>query len=308
MYLNRTAEKEGKWRLRVELLISHLLQEGGSRVKGRRLAPLYIVYFLFHICDWLRSPNDLGACLWPWWDTSHSVYVQWIKPSCGSRTCLLQRRQKKANRLCRKIHMLRMKHPVMPALIEQMLLRCLVFLVVTTPVELLSLVLLAKALEESPEEQQLVALIPYGDQRLKPRRTKLYVFLTVAISLLTTCLMMYFLFPRSVAVLPSGLNASTISFDNSTSSIILNMTNILNVTNSNFYPVYVAQLDIEVLHKTVVIGKKTVMTQLDIRPLQSAQILYSVSSTIMDTNTYKICTWIKIKVHNVLLHIQATLL
>uniref|UniRef100_A0A670ZNB6 Transmembrane protein 106A n=1 Tax=Pseudonaja textilis TaxID=8673 RepID=A0A670ZNB6_PSETE len=133
------------------------------------------------------------------------------------------------------------------------------------------------------QEQQLVALIPYGDQRLKPRRTKLYVFLTVAICLLTTCLMMYFLFPRSIAVVPSGLNASTISFDNSTSSIILNMTNILNVTNNNFYPVYVAQLDIEVFHKTVVIGKKMVMTQLDIRPLQSAQILYKV------TRRYHIC-------------------
>ncbi|XP_025020421.1 transmembrane protein 106A isoform X2 [Python bivittatus] len=195
----------------------------------------------------------------------------------------------------------------MPALTEQMLLRSLVFLVATTPIEVLSLVLLARALEESPEEQQLVALIPYGDQRLKPRRTKLYVFLTVAICLLMTCLMMYFLFPRSIAVLPSGLNASSISFDNYTSSIILNMTNILNVTNNNFYPVHVAQLDIEVLHKTVVIGKNTVMTQLDIRPLQSAQILYSVSSTIVDSNTYKICTWIKIKVHNVLLHIQGTL-
>uniref|UniRef100_A0A2D4GCS2 Transmembrane protein 106A n=2 Tax=Micrurus corallinus TaxID=54390 RepID=A0A2D4GCS2_MICCO len=155
------------------------------------------------------------------------------------------------------------------------------------------------------QEQQLVALIPYGDQRLKPRRTKLYVFLTVAIYLLTTCLMMYFLFPRSIAVVPSGLNASTISFDNST--IILNMTNILNVTNNNFYPVYVAQLDIEVFHKTVVIGKKMMMTQLDIKPLQSAQIFYSVSNTIMDTNTYKICTWIKIKVHNVVLHIQGSL-
>lgn len=45
----------------------------------------------------------------------------------------------------------RIKHPVMAALMEQMLLRCLVFLAVTTPVEVLSLVLLAKALEESPE-------------------------------------------------------------------------------------------------------------------------------------------------------------
>ncbi|XP_062840384.1 transmembrane protein 106A [Anolis carolinensis] len=157
------------------------------------------------------------------------------------------------------------------------------------------------------QEQQLVALIPYGDQRLKPRRTKLYVTLTVAICLLMTCLMMYFLFPRSIAVIPSGLNASSISFDNSTSSITLNMTNILNVTNNNFYTVHVAQLALEVLHKTLVIGKNTVMTQLDIRPLQGAQILYNVSSTILDNNTYKICTWSRIKVHNVLLHIQGTL-
>lgn len=53
---------------------------------------------------------------------------------------------------------------------------------------------------------------------------KLYVSLTVAICLLITCLMMYFLFPRSIAVIPAGLNASSISFDNTTYSIILNMT------------------------------------------------------------------------------------
>ncbi|XP_044274605.1 transmembrane protein 106A isoform X2 [Varanus komodoensis] len=158
------------------------------------------------------------------------------------------------------------------------------------------------------QEQQLVALIPYGDQRLKPRRTKLYVSLTVAICLLMTCLVMYFLFPRAILVIPAGLNASSISFDNSSYSITLNMTNILNVTNSNFYTVTVAQLAIEVLHKTLVIGKNTMMTQLDIRPLQGSQILYSVSSRIMDNNTYKICTWSKIKVHNVLLHIQAAVL
>nr|XP_056720676.1 transmembrane protein 106A [Euleptes europaea] len=157
------------------------------------------------------------------------------------------------------------------------------------------------------QEQQLVALIPYGDQRLKPRRTKLYVTITVALCLLITCLMMYFLFPRSIAVVPAGLSASAVSFDNSSYSIILNMTNMLNVTNNNFYTVHVAQLDIEVLHKTLVIGKSTAMTHLDIQPLQGAQILYTVSSTIMDNNTYNICTWSRIKVHNVLLHIQGTL-
>nr|XP_023967133.2 transmembrane protein 106A isoform X3 [Chrysemys picta bellii] len=110
------------------------------------------------------------------------------------------------------------------------------------------------------QEKQLVALIPYGDQRLKPRRTKLYVSLAVTICLLMSSLIIFFLFPRSIAVQPAGLNASSIAFNSTVLSIDLNMT-----------------------------------------------IYYAVSSIIRDYNTYNICTWIKIKVHNVLLHIQGTL-
>uniref|UniRef100_A0A8C5KZ97 Transmembrane protein 106A n=1 Tax=Jaculus jaculus TaxID=51337 RepID=A0A8C5KZ97_JACJA len=36
-------------------------------------------------------------------------------------------------------------------------------------------------------------------------------------------------------------------------------------------------------------------------------MFYEVPSRIWDENTYKICTWLKIKVHHVLLHIQGTL-
>ncbi|XP_075767468.1 transmembrane protein 106A [Pelodiscus sinensis] len=157
------------------------------------------------------------------------------------------------------------------------------------------------------QEKQLVALIPYGDQRLKPRRTKLYVCLAVTICLLTSSLIIFFLFPRSVAVQPAGLNASSIAFNFTTATINLNMTNMLNVTNNNFYPVTVIQLDIEVLHLSLVIGKTTRKSMLNIGPLHSGQIYYTVSSHIQDNNTYNICTWVKIKVHNVLLHIQGTL-
>ncbi|KFV47026.1 Transmembrane protein 106A, partial [Tyto alba] len=157
------------------------------------------------------------------------------------------------------------------------------------------------------QEKQLVALIPYGDQRLKPRRTKLYVCLAVMICLLTTSLSIFFLFPRSITVLPAGLNASSISFDATTTSIYLNMTNVLNVTNNNFYLVTIVQLDIEVLHQSLVVGRTTMKTLLNMSPLQSSQIFYLVASRILDDNTYNICTWKKVKVHNVLLHIQGTL-
>ncbi|XP_062510184.1 transmembrane protein 106B-like isoform X2 [Corticium candelabrum] len=51
---------------------------------------------------------------------------------------------------------------------------------------------------QSPE--QLVALIPYRDKRLKPRRTKLYVGLTVTMCAIASGLLLFFLLPRSVSL------------------------------------------------------------------------------------------------------------
>ncbi|XP_006901758.1 PREDICTED: transmembrane protein 106A [Elephantulus edwardii] len=154
-------------------------------------------------------------------------------------------------------------------------------------------------------EKQLVALIPYGDQRLKPRHTKLFVFLAVLICLVTSALAVFFLFPRSVSVLPVGLNSSTVAFDKA--DVHLNITNVLNISNPNYYPITVTQLTIEVLHLSFIVGQVSESLFLPIGPLASEQIFYAVANRIGDENTYKICTWLKIKVHHVLLHIQGTL-
>ncbi|XP_043856004.1 transmembrane protein 106A [Dromiciops gliroides] len=154
-------------------------------------------------------------------------------------------------------------------------------------------------------EKQLVALIPYGDQRLKPRRTKLYVSLAVMTCLLMSSLIFFFLFPRSIEVQPAGLSSSVVAFSDNV--IFLNVTNVLNITNNNYYPVTVTQLSIEVLHLSLVVGQMEESKLLHIGPLSSEQILYSVTSKIADENTYNICTWLKIKVHNILQHIQGTL-
>ncbi|NXT42507.1 T106A protein, partial [Pelecanoides urinatrix] len=160
------------------------------------------------------------------------------------------------------------------------------------------------------QEKQLVALVPYGDQRLKPRRTKFYICLAVTICLLTTSLSIFFLFPRSITVLPAGLNASSIGFNATTTSIYLNVTNVLNITNNNFYLVTVVQLDIEVLHQSLVVGKTTMKTLLNMSPLQSGQETHGAGSSCEINSLFScsnVCTWTKVKVHNVLLHIQGTL-
>ncbi|XP_042529779.1 transmembrane protein 106A [Dipodomys spectabilis] len=154
-------------------------------------------------------------------------------------------------------------------------------------------------------EKQLVALIPYGDKRLKPRRTKLFVFLTMLICLVTSSFIIFFLFPRSVDVEPAGLNSSMVAFDEE--NIQVNMTNVLNISNTNYYPITVTQLTIEVLHLSLIVGQVSYSLFLHVGPLASEQIFYTVASRIKDESTYKICTWLKIKVHHVLLHIQGSL-
>uniref|UniRef100_A0A8D1TJT4 Transmembrane protein 106A n=1 Tax=Sus scrofa TaxID=9823 RepID=A0A8D1TJT4_PIG len=122
-------------------------------------------------------------------------------------------------------------------------------------------------------EKQLVALIPYGDQRLKPRHTKLSVFLAVFICLVTSSLIAFFLFPRTIAMQPAGLNSSTVAFEET--DICLNITNILNISNNNYYPITVTQLTVEVLHLSLVVGQVSDSLLLHIGPLASEQVTSS---------------------------------
>ncbi|XP_049492143.1 transmembrane protein 106A isoform X2 [Panthera uncia] len=133
-------------------------------------------------------------------------------------------------------------------------------------------------------EKQLVALIPYGDQRLKPRHTKLFVFLAVLTCFVTSSLIIFFLFPRPISVQPAGLNSSTVAFD--VTDINLNITNILNISNSNYYPITVTQLTIEVLHLSLVVGQVSNSLLLHIGPLASEQ-----QNLFLDENQSPPCTF-----------------
>lgn len=59
---------------------------------------------------------------------------------------------------------------------------------------------------------------------------------------------------------------------------------MLNITNNNFYLVTVVQLDIEVLHQSLVVGKTTLKTLLNMSPLQSSQVSFAVSCIFSLTN------------------------
>ncbi|RXM28181.1 Transmembrane protein 106B [Acipenser ruthenus] len=150
------------------------------------------------------------------------------------------------------------------------------------------------------QENQLVALIPYSDQRLRPRRTKLYVTVAVMVCLLLSGLAVFFLFPRSIDVSYVGIKSAYVSYNQDQRIIYLNITNTLNITNNNYYSVEVANISAQVQFSKTVIGKSRLSNATSIGPLDMNQ----VSFVLLITCDY--CTLPSIKVHNIVVMMQVT--
>ncbi|XP_015255629.1 PREDICTED: transmembrane protein 106B-like [Cyprinodon variegatus] len=121
------------------------------------------------------------------------------------------------------------------------------------------------------QENQLVALIPYSDQRLRPRRTR-----------------------REHPL----MFISWFSY----------FQNTLNITNNNYYSVEVANITAQVQFARLVIGTSRISTVIAISPLDEKQIDYMVPTRIEDelTYLYEYCTLETIKVHNLVVMSQVT--
>ncbi|XP_056129644.1 transmembrane protein 106C isoform X2 [Lampris incognitus] len=126
-----------------------------------------------------------------------------------------------------------------------------------------------------PSEQvnELVALIPYSDQRLQPQRTKLYVVMSAVLCLLASSLVAFFLFPRAVVVVDDGIRSVTVRFDHSNMRVLMNMTSTLNFSNPNFFTVLVQSVSCQVLYMKTVIGTQQLDNVITIQPLSQRQDL-----------------------------------
>uniref|UniRef100_A0A8C6P619 Transmembrane protein 106A n=1 Tax=Nothobranchius furzeri TaxID=105023 RepID=A0A8C6P619_NOTFU len=140
-------------------------------------------------------------------------------------------------------------------------------------------------------ENQLVAVIPCNDVRLKPRRTKLYVFISMVICLLICCLILFFLFPRSVSITPVSVLSVTVYF--TPDSVDMEVKNLLNITNDNFVPVQIRDFNMQGLVAKTVMGK-TKMTNLTAIKSRSKQ-------------SVNYCQSEKFKIHTLFLELQLTM-
>ncbi|XP_053907470.1 transmembrane protein 106C isoform X3 [Cuculus canorus] len=146
-----------------------------------------------------------------------------------------------------------------------------------------------------PTEQvnELVALIPYSDQRLRPQRTKLYVLLSVLLCLLVSGLVIFFLFPHSVVVEDDGIKV---------------VQAMLRIRNSNFYSVAVPSLTSQVQYMNTVVGTQQITNISSIQPLSDKLVNFTVKAELGGpfSYVYLFCTFPKVKVHNIVIFMRTS--
>ncbi|XP_066224938.1 transmembrane protein 106C [Saccopteryx leptura] len=161
-----------------------------------------------------------------------------------------------------------------------------------------------------PTEQvnELVALIPHSDQRLRPQRTKQYVLLSVLLCLLAFGLVVFFLFPHSVLVDDDGIKVMKVTFNKKDSLVILSIKATLKIRNSNFYSVAVTSLSNQVQYMNTVVGSYET-TNISLIPPRSEQLVNFTVQAEMGgpfSYVYFFCTLPSIEVHNIVIFMRTS--
>ncbi|XP_062387614.1 transmembrane protein 106B-like [Sardina pilchardus] len=155
------------------------------------------------------------------------------------------------------------------------------------------------------QENQLVAVIPCTDQRLKPRHTKLYVCVSIGLCLLFSGLVLFFLFPRSVTL--SELSIQSVYVNLFPKSINITVHNTLNISNDNFAVVKASDLEVQVFSGQTVVGSTSNANVTTILPRSGKKLSFKVQVNLTDTGLIDFCHYPSTKIHIIFLRIQASM-
>ncbi|XP_031699644.1 transmembrane protein 106A [Anarrhichthys ocellatus] len=152
---------------------------------------------------------------------------------------------------------------------------------------------------------QLVAVIPCNDVRLKPRRTMLYVCFSMVLCLLLCCLILFFLFPRSVTLTPVSVLSVMVYF--TPDSVDMRVTNLINISNENFFPVQIVELNIQGLVLRAIVGTTKITNMTTIPSCSQKSDTIQIDLSIIDKGLNEYCKSSSIKIHTLFLELQMTM-
>lgn len=150
-----------------------------------------------------------------------------------------------------------------------------------------------------------MAVIPCNDQRLRPRHTTLYVAASVGVCLLISALVLFFLFPRSVLLSPVAVKSSLVFFTEK--DVLINITNILNITNDNFAPVQAYNLSVQALNFETVVGTVSIKNVTSVQPRSVKMYSFLIPVNLTDPGLTNYCKKVSLAVHILYLHLQMSM-
>lgn len=155
-------------------------------------------------------------------------------------------------------------------------------------------------------QNQLVAVIPCSDQRLKPHHTKLYVFIAVGLCLLICSLILFFLFPRSMDMSSVELKSSMVYFTPDKVKMVI--THEMNLTNQNFVSITAQNLSVQSFFFETVVGNNK-FPNVTILPPRSQKTIKVITDIVIDDsglNNY--CKSHSFQIHTLFMHLQLTII
>lgn len=163
--------------------------------------------------------------------------------------------------------------------------------------------------QQQGQENQLDALIPDSEQKVRPRRKKLNVMVIAAfcLFLLGMAIFTFFIFPCPVVVSYVQIKSTSVSFDEEKRSVRINITSTLDITNNNQYSIYLTNIKAQAEFSKSVIGTNEMDSNLLIKPLSERQVDYVLPTAINDQDfsyMFAYCTLDTIKVHAIVVEMQ----
>ncbi|GAB1603429.1 transmembrane protein 106B-like [Argonauta hians] len=160
------------------------------------------------------------------------------------------------------------------------------------------------------EAEQLVALIPISDKRLRPQRTAQWVMLSVIICILIAGLTLFFLFPRNVRALSNqpDLEPSQLQINLTEQFVYLSFRNKYNFSNENYIPVSVTGVTMSVQYDRTILKKVVNKTEMIIPQLSAREYHVRMNLTLDGDQKYlvKFCNDPRRWVHDMFMQFELT--
>ncbi|XP_063964939.1 transmembrane protein 106B-like isoform X1 [Lytechinus pictus] len=140
-------------------------------------------------------------------------------------------------------------------------------------------------------EDDLVALIPYNDERLKPRRTWCYVILSILVCAIIAGVLCGFLIPKEVILSVDEVETVDIHINESISNMRLLIQMEFSLENKNFVPVYSQNISVSAYWSDVIKGTNVTTVPFTLAGRnKNSQMFANVTATFTEAFLVSYCS------------------